>query len=457
MKKFVFLTALLLVCAMLFSACGPKQVDNPTEPTDSSEPVAESTEAEETATLDIYYLADDACSHYMVNSFNYFTDDVTVNATAFASIEEMDTRIAAEVNANKGPDVIVFPNTTTLDTTKMAMNGAFLDLSEMLANDETFDAKNYYSLLDAGYIDDQQLMMPLQFALPYFLTTQERMAAMGMELPEKYTASQLMSAFQTAAPNLSDDYGVFAYYDAWMTGGGIIYDPLRFAGIEIADLQEQMLTVSEEVFREYAAYAKFAFVENNKTLDLYQKYGNTFTGGVAHTASIYYCRQILVDFRDTVALFKEGANETMELLTLPNYEDPTALTAEVTVYAAVLQSTDDPQTAYRFIRYGMDSILSDPYINLPISRAQVSAHLDELSWNRGSTSYPNVTVSVPPMTAEQRQLCEQTLDSITSGSIRNSALDEIFTSSMDPYIQGEAEFEECYTKFKNQMNLYLYE
>jgi len=454
MKKFISITLLLSWCLMLFSGCGPKQA----EETEPSEPVTtESTGPDDTATLDIYYLADDACSHYIVNSFDYFWDDVTVNATAFASVEEMDARIATEVNANQGPDVIVFPNTTTLDTTKMAMNGAFLDLSEMLADDKFYDPENYYSVLDAGYIGGKQLMMPLQFALPFFCTTQERMAAMGMELPENYTASQLMSAFQTAAPNLSDDYGALVYYDAGMTGGGIIYDPLRFSGIEIADLQEQMLTVSEDLFREYAEYAKFAFVENQKSIGLYQKYGNTFTGGVAHTAAIYYCRQFPVGLRDGEALYKEGVNETQELLTLPNYEDPTALTAEVTVYAAVLQSTDDPQTAYRFIRYGMDSILSDPYINLPISCSQVSAHLDNLSWNRGSTYYPNTKVSVPPMTAEQRQLCEQTLDSITSGSIRNSALDEIFTSSMDPYIQGEAEFEECYAIFKNQMNLYLYE
>lgn len=457
MKKFISITLLLSWCLMLFSACGPKQA----EETEPSEPVTtESTDSEETATLDIYYLADDACSHYIVNSFDFFTDGITINATEFASIEEMDTRIATEVNANQGPDVIVFPKSTTLDTTKMAINGAFLDLSEFLENDETYDPKNYYSVLDAGNIGGKQLMMPLRFGIPYYRTAQERLTAAGMDLPENFTASQLMAAFQTHAASLGEDFGAFMYGIEGIDDsfGAMLYDTLRLTDVEIADLQGQTLSITDEVFREYAEYARFMYSESMKTGGILRKHGTDFTDGWTHVTALYMNAQFPVNLQHFEALFRVGLEETVRMLHMPNYADPTSLTADISVYAVVLENTDDPQTAYKFLRYAMDGIFGENEHSLPISRNQMAAHLDQRCWNRGaSITIPNGIVSVPAMSAELRQLCEQTFDRITSGSIRSGVIDDIFTEAMEPYIVGEAEFDECYTKFKNQMNLYLYE
>ena len=459
MKKCITIILLVFWCLMLFSGCGPKQaeVTEPSEPVTTESTGPEETAPEEIATLDIYYLADDTCSHYMVNSFNYFMDDVTVNATAFASIEEMDPRIAAEVNANKGPDVIVFPRSTTLDTTKMAMNGNFLDLSGLLANDETFDAKNYYSLLDAGNIGGKQLMMPLRFRLPFYETSQERLATAKIDLSENYTASQLMAAFQTHAASAGEDISTLMY-NIESSMGAFIYDPMRLSGVEIVDLEKQALTVSDDVFLEYAEYARLMYSEVPKIRNFFKTYGPAFTDGWTHLTSVCGDQQFPLYLRVEEAYYRVAVNETIQILHMPNYEDPASLMADISVYAAVLENTDDAQTAYRFIRYAMDCILGDIQNDLPISRAQVSAHLDDLSWNRGKTfQLPTCSVSVPAMSAELRQLCEQTFDRITSGSIRSDVIDDIFTETMEPYIVGEAEFEECYTKFKNQMNLYLYE
>jgi len=452
MKRFIAMTALLLLCVALLAACTPGQTNDTTDPGDHT---GESADRMEPVTLDVYYFADDVRSHYIVNSFR--SENITVNATAFSSREEMDTRIAAEISGNKGPDVILFPYHTSLDTMKMAMNDAFLDLSDMLANDETFDANNYYRVLDAGNIGGKQLLMPLSFCFPYFYTTQERMTAMGMELPEEYTASQLMSAYQTAAAGLSEDFSSMSPGFTFPEGM-LIYDPLRLTNIEIIDLQEQALTISEDVLREYADFAKLMKSERLKTIGLLEKLGTDEAGGLTHVYSIYNYNQFPLNLRYYEEIYSKGLNETIQILHLPNYDDPASLTADISLYAAVLKSTNNKEAAFQFVRHAMDSLIGDLRTDLPVSRSAVAAHLDKLCASIGKTvKLLTGRVSVPVMSDALRQQCEQTFDSITSGNICNSALDNIFAETMSAYINGEAEFEECYTKFQNQVSLYLYE
>ena len=455
MKRFVSFITWLLWCIMLLSACTPGKTNDTTEITDPGDHAGEAAEQKEPVTLDVYYWAEHVHSSYILNTFR--SENITINATAFSSLEEMDTRIAAEVNANKGPDVILFPYTTALDTTKMAMNGAFLDLTDMLAADETFDTNNYYCVLDAGNIGGKQLLMPLSFRFPYIYTTQERMAAMGMELPENYTISQLMSAYLPASAGLSEDFSSITTLFPFPEGM-LIYDPLRLTNIEIVDLQEQTLTISKDVLREYADFAKVLKADRLKTVDIAVDLGADFDGGLTHVHSFYDYYQFPAQMRAYEVYFSKGLNETFQILHLPNYDDPASLTADIPLYTAILQSTDHAAAAFQFVRHAMDSLIGDLSADLPVSRSSVAAHLDKLCSSVGSTlKLRSGRVPVPPMSVEFRQQCEQLFDSITSGSICNNVLHDIFTETMGAYINGEAEFEECYTKFQNQVSLYLYE
>ena len=134
------------------------------------------------------------------------------------------------------------------------------------------------------------------------------------------------------------------------------------------------------------------------------------------------------------------------------------MTADISLYAAIPKSTDAKQTAFDFVRFAMDSAVGDIGNDLPINRNSVALHLDQLCRDAGkSVKLPTGVVTVPVMSEALRQQCEQTLDRISSGSIRSGVIDDIFTEAMEAYITGEADFEDCYAKFKNQMSLYLYE
>ena len=70
------MTVLIMCSAMILGGCAGKEpVGNPADTT-----VGE-------CVLDIYYLADDAGSIHIINSFKSTTADITVNATGFKSVE----------------------------------------------------------------------------------------------------------------------------------------------------------------------------------------------------------------------------------------------------------------------------------------------------------------------------------------------------------------------------------
>jgi len=447
MKKFALISALLLLCIMLLPACTPSQENGTTAATTPSGPIS----------LDIYYLADDASSIHILKSFQSATADITINATGFTSISEMDTRIAAEISGNKGPDVILFPSATSLDTTKMAMNQAFLNLSDMLAGAEDYDVQNYYSVLDAGNIGGQQLLMPLRFRFPYYTTTQERLTTAGMDLPQNYTASQLIAAFHSHASSAGDDLSaMLCNIDGSI--GALMYDVLRLTGVEIADLQSKTLSISDEVFLEYADFAQLSLAQIRKSGRILQNFGTGFTGGATHITTSYVNDQFPLYLRYYEALYRKGLNETIRILSLPNYDDASTMTADISLYAAILQSTDAKQAAFRFVRFAMDSTIGDIGNDLPISRKSVELHLDQLCRDAGkNVKLPTGMVAIPVMSEALRQQCEQTLACITSGSIRSGVIDDIFNEAMEAYIAGEADFAESLEKFKNQMSLYLYE
>ena len=151
-------------------------------------------------------------------------------------------------------------------------------------------------------------------------------------------------------------------------------------------------------------------------------------------------------------------NEEFQLITYPNQTDANGVTVDIPLYAAVVKKTDNTQDAYSFVRYAMDYDFSNLNEQLPVSKQGVTGLLNNLSANVGKTiTVDSFTVNVGRMTAEQETYCKSLLDRITSGSIPNAGIEALFSETFKSYITGESDFESCFQKFTNQMELYLYE
>lgn len=447
MKKLLsFLIALSLCSGMAGCSSGSSS---------SSSQSAEPVKPAEGSVLTVYYLSDTPAAAQIVSGYKAAYRDVVLEATEFSNAEQMDVQIATETGSGKGPDVILFPKTTTLDTAKMSIGGTFMDLGPMLAQDEKYYAEDYYPILEAGKIDGRQTLMPLRFQCLYLLTSTEKKDATRLELSENYTMSELMQAMAKNAASCGDDASAMQILYP-QTEGGLLYDNLRLTGVPIVDLKEETISVPDEAFREYADYTQMSYYQFEKSADILQAYSRDFVGAFSRLTAMMSNASLPYNLRYYQSIFQDGLGESMCVLFLPNYQDSNTLTADISLYAAVSQSTDQPQLAYEFVRFAMDAPVGDITDDLSINRVAVQKLLDDLSQHPGNQlNIGPKNVSIPAMSPELRTNCEEALNRISSGSIRNHAIESIFTNTMKDYIAGQAAFDVSYTNFKNQMGLYL--
>ena len=407
--------------------------------------------------LDVYYLKGHTVSEQILNYF--VSDTVAVNAVSFDDIEAMDLQIATEIGIGKGPDVILFPNTTSLDTEKMARNGAFLDMSSILKEDN-IDEQYYTAVLSAGNIGGKQLLMPLRFRLLSLITTQEALSEMGLSMADIDTVPEMVDVLtKKAADYPAEEAAILVNYPAG-SGSGLLYDNLRLSGLQVADLENQALGVSEELFQSIAKYTKTQWQQMKDFQPVWTKYiGSDLTEVFTRARIQVRGYSMFQDLRYYHSFYDQALGHTMAFVTYPNYEDATGITADVLLYAAVLENTDQEEAARSFIRSAMDTPIRDIGDDLSVSRQWTNDLLDKVSrWDGRKTSIgASKSIKVEKMSQELRSSCEAVMERITSASIRNGAVSAVLTETMDAYITGEASFEECYAKFENQLGIYLYE
>lgn len=456
MKKLFSL--ILCICLLLsLTACNAQPPQETTPPTVPSDAPTETTENE---VLEVWYLKTQfPTAQYITGTFQITHPGITVNATVFTEAEEMDLQLAAQISAGKGPDVVFFTDATTLDTEKMAMRGAFLDLNTLLAEDGTYNPENYFPVMNAGSLDGKQYRMPLRMRLPYLVTTPER-AEQDLGLSEGYTASQLMQALTDNAAACPEDASAMQFSgDVFLGRGNMVYDGLRLSGLQVADLQSQKQTVSEADFKEFAQYARMSYVQFMKTNQLVrQNQINSFSGMFAQTTTVYTNQTLPTRLRYFSAINQQVLELDTTLLTFPNYHDPATITADITLYAAIGSNTQVPELAYALLREAMDYRYNDLNEDLPILRKNADGLLSSLSAQMGKTFQEGtVTVRVPIMTTQQKDLCKAIFDRISAGNIRNGAIGTIFNEAMEEYICGTGTLEDGYQRFVNQLEIYLYE
>lgn len=445
----------VVMCICLLAGLTACQEENPGQTQISSAP-DDSTPAEK-AVLDVYYLKTDAVSEQIVQQF--LSGTVTVNATGFDDIETMDLQIATEVGTDKGPDVILFPAATTLDTEKMARNGAFLDLSHMVQA-EDFAEQYFASVISGGQIGEKQLLMPLRFRILSLITSQEALAGMGITMEDLDTVSKMMDTLTEKSEDFGpEEAAILVNYTAG-DAAGLLYDNLRLAGLQVADLENQSLQVSEDLFREFAEYAKLQWQQVIGFQPVWRKYmGSDLTEVFTRARIQTRVYSMFQDLRYYDSFYDQALEQTMTAMPYPNYEDANAVTADVLLYAAVLNTTDQPEAACDFVRSAMDASIRNISDDLSVSRYAMQMLLDKLHLSRGKNQSigGGKTITVEKMSDALKSYSEDVLASITSASIPNGAVRAILTETMGAYLAGEADFDDSYARFQNQIGIYLYE
>lgn len=446
-----FLSFMCIVLCLGLVACTASPAPLPATTAATTDPI----ETIEPVELVVYYLESDPNSSQIVTAFDSSESAYTVDAVGFSSVDEIDAAIASVLDTDDAPDVILFPNSTKLDTFKLAAEGAFLNLSSWLDWDMVYSSGDYYPLFNCGQIAGEQLLIPLRFQLLHYITSTEKIESTDLTLPEYYTASELMSALISNAETRSDYESALQLLSP-NSPGGLLYDHLRLSGIDISTPDNQARVLQDDIFEEYAHYLQTAIEEILTSEMILKAYQTDFKSAVSRLTTMLSTDSLAYNMRYYDALFSQCLEESVQILPLTDYQIPNNLTVDVSVYAAVSANTNHPEEAYQFIRYAMDAAIGVFDNDLSICKASVASLLDDLSHSEGETiNTGEHKVTVNKMSDDIRTDCENLLNRIAAGSIKNSAVKTIFDSTMNDYLYGKASYSDSYSALCNQLDQYL--
>ncbi len=194
--------------------------------------------AEKCEEMTLHVYLDAYTKEYMLGLIEQFVRenpqiDVITEDYSALNIPDFRTKLAGDLMAGEGPDVILAANqtnNTAQSFTKLIQNGAVLNLNT-LSPDLSACAP---AVLKAGQYNGQQYLIPLNYSLGFLLTTEQRLKEHGISCE---------GDLQAFAASLADLYEAekYAFLDVFTIE--FLY---RQNGLNLIDYDEKQLSSSEK-------------------------------------------------------------------------------------------------------------------------------------------------------------------------------------------------------------------
>ena len=410
-------------------------------------------QAEENAVLTIYTAKDDYAWTTAAEAYKTAHPELSVEIVSFDTSEALETRLASELPAGGGPDVILFNRMTSgLDLRKLALSGRLLPLDDYFAADESFDREKYYDcVLDAGRIGDVQYTVPIGFTVPVMLATKAQMEESGFSEKEWISLDDFCAALTAEAEKTDKDKNKAAFlrWSFSMTGFLVESNTVRL------DFSEKRIDADREALKTALDAYRLIFEADKKRSDILvnvrdgSEYGDLVSFMGEEFDPVPQFGQFLVMYNNrgfrtsTFAVSGSGL---------------TGYAARVTLEAAVNKSGKNPDLAYAFIRSFMDgpapkfsaddSYFKGLYRPYSVNIAQSSLYLTQTATNAGLKS----------LYLEDLCPClEDILANLEACQGWSNDAARILSDTLSPYITGEQDFDTCYDTMMNSLTLYITE
>jgi len=409
--------------------------------------------------------------------------NVTVNYTPFddssvaTNYAQYQQTIQTELQAGTGPDVLVFNDESPFqDLYKTMDTGAFCDLNGYIANDPGFDMSQYnQTVMNAGVYDGKRYMIPLDYYVPIWMSSQENLTNAGFDFSDLSTFDGMTGAIQKYySDNASPEYLLF--------NGGDFTAPgfLSTFGVPVIDRAKKTVDVDSAAFKtimdmEKAAYNSQTAQYNADYIDMGNGFYTTKVGvGNGDGAESILNRKNLF-FMGEYSLFSTFCqeyggvlhSETPVLFAVPNPSGGS--TAQLDMMSMVPAASNNQSNAYAFIKILLSDLIQNDTTIYSLGGAPVltSAIDNRLTAALGKFMPPKTTsmtladgittLVIDPMQQKTIADIEAMLSNVTFCQIDTTSMYTFFQTDMTPYFTGVSDYATCLAKLKNDLELYVSE
>lgn len=320
--------------------------------------------------------------------------------------------------------------------------GTYLDLSAMW-DVQPGDGLNS-AMLDVGLHKGQRYIVPICFQVPALLTSQEIMQNLAFDPNACTDLSGLFGQVSSAQGRLSGEKAVAltqqgAFQIFPFSGPGGIYDREQGAIMDRAAFQQFC-----ESYKPYAA-------ADGLTQQDQLKYNTDALSSFLRTGSADAVAFYLEDMGFTIMegyLQLKADGQTPVILPIPDFKG--SAQAQMAAGLAIASDSPNKENAYKFIKTMLSSDVQRE-IHLGFHKAPVYTAVVEDNL-RGVLGQGSATAkSSQPLTDEDAQAYMDVLSSITTCTLPDPAVEDIFYACMSSYFEGKTDFDTCYDQMTSQL------
>jgi ABC-type glycerol-3-phosphate transport system substrate-binding protein len=352
------------------------------------------------------------------------------------------TRVSAELMAGTGPDILFPALMFGTDMFKMADAGAFLDLNELIKQDELFDLNDYVrAVLDGGIYRGNRYIMPFSYNVNVMLSTPSKLNEIGFDISQMDDPLSFINEVVRTLPKAQEN----RMFQSMLSGGMWIH-LLTASGTKYIDFETNTVLPNEEILKNLVtAYKPYRFFD-------YAVYDVQHTHLLNGTVIFGGCQNIL-DFIMIASQLKTFGDIQMNVIPDLNGSVHTS----TVLGAAIRSSSDNSQNAWNFIKLllSQENQSRDTFQNIPVHKNSIIAQIKR-KYNYWDGAMDNMMFT--KLSANEIQTFLNMVVNINqSSAFHSSPAEAMFLKHIELYYKDEISYDDAIARAKNDLKLYLSE
>lgn len=406
----------------------------------------------------------------------------------------------------KLPDLMIFNTQPHYDYYRLAEQGYLLDFSEYMAKDnDIVDEEIYYQrVIEGGKMFSGQYAIPLLFSMNAMMTSEEYLNGIGVSAPQSGSSpfDELIYIMEESCIEMAKDDTMEALHE---TSGSMLlghYIPsiltaaaypnyfdesgnILVSAEKVSNIFELMSYYNRQEFTPIIGWEENSYIENMDSglSKSYQipyseeavEYIGIFLSG-GRSGGVGFYSSLLTDAAFMQTIYNEDEKQFV-LCGIPTAESATEYSANITLAAYGVSTTEHPEEVYNLVRFLMDYEFPYQYgfsVNREITEKQllnaqkttISVYPESI-WDGPNSvmTYEKLNSLIyhtEPLSSDNADIIKKMLDNIAGASVPyavleynmyNSMLNMVGDGKMTPTEAGEWVVTQ-WNQYLNQLNVW---
>ena len=375
--------------------------------------------------------------------------------------DAFDTRLQTELPAGSGPDVVFFLANSIPDVSKTMATGLFIDLGPYFETDAEIDPGDFVDgVMRCGMYQGRRYFVPLCFNAPILVARRSMLDELGIDDPSDFSSlTEAARRYHEAYP----DGSLFMDSSSVETWSINLRYLVRFSGMRFIDYERGLIECDEEQLREIMDLMKIYYdpnyVENDKNK------ADRLNGDYMRVDCLLKNECLFNDYDNYYYAFsrvkKALAKAGDEAVAFVPRDMKGNITAEYVQSASIPQGAKNKLNAWRLIKI----LLSDE-----IQSARDESRLgNSIFWSgkpvrisalRKDFEYEVGFWGLDIEDPEEQKLLDEFVElwsSPTNAQRLPDTVSRYINLELMPYVKGEKQWNDCYKRFMNTLELYASE